>query len=77
MKEWYVNDENGKDLEGSDHGLILRYYPSICPEGLRKHMQIISYNSQSLGRDFNLGPTKYKAGALTTKPQHSVLLCMN
>jgi hypothetical protein len=26
----------GKDLERSSCGLILRYYPDICPEGLRK-----------------------------------------
>jgi hypothetical protein len=26
-----------KELEGSSHGLILRYYLSICPEGLRKN----------------------------------------
>jgi hypothetical protein len=25
MNESYVNDENGKDLEGSGSGLILRY----------------------------------------------------
>jgi hypothetical protein len=33
--EWWI----GKDVEGSDHGLILRYYPSICLEVLRKTMK--------------------------------------
>jgi hypothetical protein len=28
--------KSGKDVEGSDHGLILRYYPVIYLEGLRK-----------------------------------------
>jgi hypothetical protein len=37
-----VNDE--LDFEGSCHGLILRYYPGISLEGVRKTMKI--YSSQ-------------------------------
>jgi hypothetical protein len=31
-----LNGWIGKDLEGNGRGLILRYDPSICLEGLRK-----------------------------------------
>jgi hypothetical protein len=31
-----MNDELGNEMEGSGRGLILRYYPSICVEELRK-----------------------------------------
>jgi hypothetical protein len=44
----------------------LRYYPSICLEGLRKTMKNLNQESWSLGRDLNPGSLKYKAGMLTT-----------
>jgi hypothetical protein len=50
------------DLEGSGHGLILRYYPKICPEGQQKTMK----NCQDkwfLGRDLNPGPPEKEVGA--------------
>jgi hypothetical protein len=31
----------GKDVEGSSHGITLRYYLSICLEGLRKTMKTL------------------------------------
>jgi hypothetical protein len=44
----------------------LRFYPGICPEGLRKTTEKFDQDSQSLRRDLNPGPPKYKA--LTTRP---------
>jgi hypothetical protein len=45
----------------------LRYYPSICLEGLKKIMINFSQDSWSLGQDLNLGHSKYKERALTTR----------
>jgi hypothetical protein len=53
----------GKVLEGSSHGPILRYYPGICLEELKKTMKKPQY-SQSLGLDLNPGPPEYEAGVL-------------
>jgi hypothetical protein len=46
-------------------GLILRYYPDIFQERLRKTTKKFSQNSLSSFRDFNLGPPEYEAGMLT------------
>jgi hypothetical protein len=45
----------------------LRYYPTICLDGLGKTTNL-SQDFWSLSRDFNLGPVEYKAGVLTTCP---------
>jgi hypothetical protein len=52
-------------VERSGRGLILRYYPRIFPEGVRKAMKNLSQDSRSAGKDFNPGPTEYEAGVLT------------
>jgi hypothetical protein len=57
---------NGKDLEGSGRGLILRNNPSMSPKGLRKTTKNPSQGSRSPGRYLNPGPPKYEAGLLTT-----------
>jgi hypothetical protein len=44
----------------------LRYYPGIFLEGLRKTTKNLRQDSQSQGRDLNMGPTEYEAGVLTT-----------
>jgi hypothetical protein len=38
MNEWRI----GKDLEGNGRGLILRCYPYICLEGLKKATKTLS-----------------------------------
>jgi hypothetical protein len=53
-------------MEGSCSSLILRYYPDIYLEGLRKTTKYLSMDSMSLGRDLNLGHSEYEAGVLTT-----------
>jgi hypothetical protein len=58
---------NLKGLEGSVRDLILRYYPGIRVEGLRKTMKNFNQNSQSAGRVLNPGPPEYEAGVLTTQ----------
>jgi hypothetical protein len=35
----------------------LKYYPSMCLEGLRKTMKNLSQENQSLGCNLNPGPT--------------------
>jgi hypothetical protein len=59
---------NGKDLEGSGHGLVLRYY---FLKGLRKPRD--SKDSRSPGRDLNPSRPEYEAGVSTTQPLRSVV----
>jgi hypothetical protein len=47
ISEWYIGDY----IEEIGRGLILRYYPGICLEELRKTMEILSRNSRSRGRE--------------------------
>jgi hypothetical protein len=47
---------NWIDVEGSGRDLILRYYPSICQDGLRKSHEKL----QSSSRDMNPGPPEYE-----------------
>jgi hypothetical protein len=35
-------------VEGTDHGLLLKYYPSRCLNRLRKTMKTLTHDSQSL-----------------------------
>jgi hypothetical protein len=49
---------------------ILRYYPGICLEGLIKYEKPLDIRSPRV--DFNTGPPKFEAGAITTRPQNSV-----
>jgi hypothetical protein len=67
--EWWIE----KELEGSCRGLILRYYPNIHLEGLRKTTKYLYQGSLSPGQDLNLGPPEYTVGVLTTEPWHSVV----
>jgi hypothetical protein len=46
-------------MEGSGHGLILRYYPSIHLKGLWKTTKNLSLDSWSLSQDLNPGSPKY------------------
>jgi hypothetical protein len=50
----------------------LRYYLSICLEGLRNITKYLSQDSRSPGQDMNLGRPEYEAGVLTTRPRHLV-----
>jgi hypothetical protein len=54
-------------LEGIGSDLILKYYPDICPEELRKAKQNLSQDSRFSGRDLNPIPPDYDAGELTTR----------
>jgi hypothetical protein len=49
----------GKDLEGGDRGLILRYYPGICLQGLRETTKDLRQDKQYQGRNMNPGPPEY------------------
>lgn len=53
-------------MEGASDGLILRYDPSMCLEGLRRTTKNITQDSWSLDEDFNLELSKYEAGMVTT-----------
>jgi hypothetical protein len=55
---------NGKAFEVGGHGLILRYYPGIRHESLRKTTKPLNKNMRSQRRDLNAGPAEYEAGGL-------------
>jgi len=44
---------------------VLRYYPSICPEGLRKTTKNVGQESRCLDRNSNSGYPEYETDALT------------
>jgi hypothetical protein len=63
-------------MEGNSRGVILRHFPSIYLEGLRKTTKTsVRIAGRSLCRDLNPGPPKYEAGVLTTRQRCSVLIC--
>jgi hypothetical protein len=51
----------GKDLKGSGSGLILRYYPGISMEGLRKTTKNLSQDSRSPGPRFDPGTSRTRS----------------
>jgi hypothetical protein len=53
---------NWKYLVGSGRNLILRYYPGIRQEGLRKTTKPLNQDSRSPGPRTNPGPPEYEAG---------------
>jgi hypothetical protein len=56
-----------KNLQGSGRGLILRYYPGIRMEGMRKTSKLLGQGSRSPGRELNVGPPEYEAGVLISR----------
>jgi hypothetical protein len=64
ISEWWI----GKDLEGSDRGLILRGCSRIRLEELRKTIRSQSEFPDSRPR-FDPGAPEYEAGVLTTQPR--------
>jgi hypothetical protein len=60
---WWI----GKDLAGSGRGLILKYYPRIRLEELRKTTENLSQDSRSSGRKSNPWPPEYEAGVPTVE----------
>jgi hypothetical protein len=63
--EWWI----GKDLVGSGRNLILRHYPDILVEVLRKPTKNLDQDSRSLGPDLNPGPSEYEARLLLAPRQ--------
>jgi hypothetical protein len=55
----------GKYVEGSSSDLIYGIFSAFGRA--EKNHENLSQDSQSLGRDFNLGPPKYEASMLTTQ----------
>jgi hypothetical protein len=57
-----VNDnEFGKDLVGSGLGLLLRYYPGIRLEGLRKTTKTLNQDSRSPGTRIECGTSRIRS----------------
>jgi hypothetical protein len=52
-------------LVGSGRGIILKYYPGIRLEGLRRTTKTSIRIAGRRGRDMNPGPPEYEAGVLT------------
>jgi hypothetical protein len=71
--EWRCNSEwlIGKDLEGSGCILVLRFYPCICLEGLRKNTENLSQVASPQAEIWTRTP-EYEAGVFTTLPRRSV-----
>jgi hypothetical protein len=65
---WWIR----QDLVGSGRGLILRYYPGIRLEGLRKTTKKWVRLAGRRSRKCNPVPPEYEAGVLTTRPLRSV-----
>jgi hypothetical protein len=61
------------NLKGSGCGLILRYYPGISLEVLRKTTKSLSHDSWSPGQDLNPRSPEYEAEVLITRLRRSVL----
>jgi hypothetical protein len=55
-----------KDLEGSGHVVILRYYPNIRLEGLRETAKNLSQDTLYPSLDLSQRPPEYEVGMLTT-----------
>jgi hypothetical protein len=55
---------NGKDLAGSGRGLILRYYPGICLEGLRRTTKDLNQDSRSPGPRFEPGTSRIRSSVI-------------
>jgi hypothetical protein len=53
-------------MDGRGRGLILRCYPGIRLEKLRKTTVNLCRDSRSPGRDLNPVTAEYEAGVLTT-----------
>jgi hypothetical protein len=63
------------DLEGSGCGLILRHYPGIRLDGLRKTHKHLSQDSRSTGLDLNSGPSEYESELSATRLLWSFAEC--
>jgi hypothetical protein len=50
----------------------LRYYLTICLDGLRKTTKYLSQDGQSPGLVLNPGALEYETGMLTTRSRRSV-----
>jgi hypothetical protein len=57
----------------SCRGLILRYYPDIRLERLRKAKKNLRQDSRTPGRDMNRALPEYEVGVLTIHPRRWVL----
>jgi hypothetical protein len=55
------------NLEGKDGGILLKYHPSICMEGLRTITKTL--NNRYVARELNSELIKYEGGMLTITPQ--------
>jgi hypothetical protein len=63
------DDDN--DVAGSGHGLNLRYYHGIYPEGLRKTRKT-SVSISCYGPSFETGTSRIRSRILTTQPRRFV-----
>jgi hypothetical protein len=57
-------------LKEIGRGIILRYYPRIRQEGLRKATKKHGEDSQPPGRNLNPGTPEYEAGATVKMPKY-------
>jgi hypothetical protein len=67
-ERWWI----GKDLVGSGRGIILRHYPGIRLDGLRKTTNSSITITSCRGRESNPEPPEYEVAALIIRPRRSV-----
>jgi hypothetical protein len=64
---------NWKGVERSGCCIVLRLFPGIRLDRLRKSTRILSQDSRSSIRDLNPKTPEYETGVLTFQPRSSVL----
>jgi hypothetical protein len=67
-----MNNKMEKNMTGSGRGLVLRYFPGIYLEGLKKYTKILNQDERPLDRHVNPGLPQYEAGMLNTRPSRLV-----
>jgi hypothetical protein len=68
---------NWKDFEGSGSCVILRLFPGIRLEGLRKTTKYPNKDSRFPVRELNPEPPEYEAGVSSTRPRRSVIFTLH
>jgi hypothetical protein len=67
---------NWKRFERKRSWSVLRYYPDICLDGLRKTTKYLNLHSRFAGKYLKPGSSEYETRVLTSGPQRSVFMSL-